>query len=111
MLPAYRIYFEAFVSFVKEFRDEHKFHSVAACMELGEDSRFAARVHLHAYIGFLQKDGATAGLRSAKVRQSDVIFCVRRRSLLRPKVVMGNACMRPWLKACTMWRVPNQPAC
>ena len=73
--PAYRIYFEAFVSFLKEFRDEHKFHSVAACMELGEDSRFAARVHLHAYIGFLQKDGAAAGLRSVKVRKSDLIFC------------------------------------
>ena len=44
-------------------------------MELGEDSRFAARVHLHAYIGFLQKDGGTAGMRSVKVRKSDLMFC------------------------------------
>ena len=27
MLPAYRIYFEAFVFFLKQFRDEHKFHA------------------------------------------------------------------------------------
>ena len=72
--PAYRTFFEAFVAFMQNIRDKYKFKTFAACMELGEDSRFSARVHLHAYIGFLQKDGGTSGLKSVRVKVSDLNF-------------------------------------
>ena len=42
---AYRFYFDAFVAFLQKFRDEYGFSSLCGCMELGEESRTAARAH------------------------------------------------------------------
>ena len=73
--PAYSAYFEAFVVFIKQLRDTYGFKSCCACMELGDDSTFAARVHLHAYVGFLQKDSGIAAMYGVKVPSSALIFC------------------------------------
>ena len=43
-------------------------------MELGEDSRNVARVHLHAYVGFLQKDGCIGSLSHVKVPKTALVF-------------------------------------
>ena len=72
---AYRCYFDAFVAFLKKLRDEYGFSSLCACMELGEDSRAAARVHLHAYVGFLQKDGGIGSMRTVRVPRMALVFC------------------------------------
>ena len=72
--PTYHAFFEAFVMFLKKFRDEYAFKSVCACMELGEHSEKVARVHLHAYVGFLGKDSGITGLRPIKVTKDKLTF-------------------------------------
>ena len=73
---AYRAYFDAFVAFLQKFRDQYGFTSVGACMELGEDAdaRSVSRVHLHAYVGFLEKDGGIGGMRTVKFPKTAVVF-------------------------------------
>ena len=71
---AYRAYFDAFVAFLQKFRDEYGFSSLCACMELGEETRSVARVHLHAYVGFLQKDGGIGSMRTLKVPRTALVW-------------------------------------
>ena len=73
--PAYGTYFDDFVAFVKELRDQHGFSSCCACMEMGDHARFAASVHLHAYVGFLQRDGGIGGIHPVSLSLASLTFC------------------------------------
>ena len=73
--PAYRAYFDAFVVWLKARRDEFGFKSCSASMEMGDEGRFAASVHVHAYLGFLRKDGAVHGMHHVRVPLCAMVFC------------------------------------
>ena len=72
---AHRAYFDSFSSFIKLLRDKLGFVSCCACMEMGDQSRFAAQVHCHAYIGFLRKDCMLSSAKQVVIRRSDLVFC------------------------------------
>jgi hypothetical protein len=44
-------------------------------MEMGDQSRFVAQVHCHAYIGFLRKDCMLSFAKQALIPRSDLVFC------------------------------------
>jgi len=71
----YRAYFDGFSVFIQQLRDTLGFASCYACMEMGDQGRFAAQVHCHAYIGFLRKDSTLAFAKQVRIRPSALVFC------------------------------------
>ena len=71
----YRAYFDAFTVFIQQLRDKLGFASCSTCMEMGDNARFPARVHCHAYIGFLKKDSTLTFAKQVCVPASELVFC------------------------------------
>jgi hypothetical protein len=73
--PGHRVYFQSFVDFIKRMRTSLGFVSCCSCMEMGDQSRFQAQVHCHAYIGLLRKHSSITAAKQLPVRLSDLTFC------------------------------------
>jgi len=73
--PAHRTYFQGFSQFIQHMRTSLGFASCCACMEMGDQSRFAAQVHCHAYLGFLRKESSLMFAKQISVRLSALMFC------------------------------------
>jgi uncharacterized protein YjhX (UPF0386 family) len=71
----HRAYFQGLLHFIQQLRDTLGFASCCASMEMGDQSRFAAQVHCHAYIGFLRKDSTLTFAKQVPVRRSALMFC------------------------------------
>ena len=72
---AHRAYFDSFSRFIKLLRDKLGFLSCCAAVEMGDQSRFVAQVHCHAYIGFLRKDCMLSFAKQVLIPRSDLVFC------------------------------------
>ena len=84
----YETFFAEFCVFIQQLRSHYGFASCSACMELNGDSRFAAQVHCHAYVGFLTRQSRAIYAQAVEVPSSSLIF-----KSMKPHTVVTR-CMR-----------------
>jgi len=83
----YEKYFSEFCVFIQQLRSQYGFASCSACMELNGGASFAAQVHCHAFVGFLNRKSRAIYAQHVVVSNSSLIFksmkphCVVTRSM------------------------------